>query len=304
VNGTVGSGIAMLDNILVTNGGWTKAFTGTNQAAYQMPDAPGYFLYVNDNAPGAGGAREMEIRGYETMASISSGTNPFPLFTQVSAANGVWRKSDTLDTTSREYRASVDGSYVTLLIKFGTSGASFDVYRFGKVAGFDPTDTFNVLCATRAAANSGSGGNAHHYGGVGHLASNISAPIRAAFARSPDGAILSPTAIVQRRVGNGTLGQAPSSAFQYPGRQGFLFAVPILAGDLGGTSTSITTNSSVRGMLPFEFEPIIGDTIMQLADGDVMTSTSYGAGSSFFFRDGGSSGRCLIQTAGVWKSGF
>jgi hypothetical protein len=239
------------------------------------------------------------------MASISSGTNPFPLFTQVSAANGVWRKSDTLDTTSREYRASVDSSYVTLLIKFGTSGTAFDVYRFGKIAGFDPTDTFNVLCATRATANSGSGGNAHNYGGVSHLGSNIAHAVRAAFARSPDGAILSPTATNQRRVGNSVLGQIASSVFQYPGRQGFLFAVPILAGDLGGTSTVVTTNSSVRGMLPFEFEPIIGDTIMQLADGDVMTSTSYDAGSSFFFRDGGgSSGRCLIQTAGVWKSGF
>ena len=302
VNGTVGSGIAMMDNILVTNGGWTKAYSATNEAAYQMLDAPFFYLYVNDNAPGAGGAQEMQVRGYESMTSISSGTNPFPLTTQVSVANGTWRKSNTADTTDRNYYAVVDGAYVTILCNFG-AGATFDVYRFGKIEGYDSTDTFNVLCATRGIAASSSSGRAHNYGIQSDATSNISTAPRAAFARTPDGLFLSPTATVRLQAGNSVLGYSGNDAQRYPGKQGFLVGHFMVAGDLGGVTDTITQDSSTRGALPFEFEPIIGFTISSLATLDTMTSTPYDAASGFLFWDGGSSGRVILQTAGTWKAG-
>ncbi len=74
---SAGALIAILDYCLVTACGWTKAYTGTNKAAYKQPAGTnGFYLRVDDtNGDGVGGAR---IRGYEIMTDVDTGTGLFP----------------------------------------------------------------------------------------------------------------------------------------------------------------------------------------------------------------------------------
>ena len=88
LDNTVGSLINLLDKCLVsgygsqTAAGWSKPFTGTNLAAFQQGvdgDRPQNLLRVDDTY----GAYVL-VNGYETMSSISAGTNVFPSADQVS----------------------------------------------------------------------------------------------------------------------------------------------------------------------------------------------------------------------------
>src|SRR6478609_9197278 len=82
-----GALITVLDAVLVngygskTAAGWTKAFSGTNLAAYlQGSGSNGRYLRVDnstsDNFP--------RLRGFKAMSAISTGTDGFPLDAQVS----------------------------------------------------------------------------------------------------------------------------------------------------------------------------------------------------------------------------
>jgi hypothetical protein len=97
-----GSFVAILDACLVNGygaksaAGWTKAFTGTNKAAYRMsttPPSTGFYLRVDDS-----NVSQSRVLGYESMTDVDTGTDAFPTDTQVSggmyalktAANPAW----------------------------------------------------------------------------------------------------------------------------------------------------------------------------------------------------------------------
>lgn len=66
--------------------GWTKQYTGTNKAVYKSSDpaATGMLLRVDHNTQAA----RAELRGYETMSDVDTGTNRFPSSAQNGA--GLW----------------------------------------------------------------------------------------------------------------------------------------------------------------------------------------------------------------------
>jgi hypothetical protein len=89
ISTAAGTWISVLDACLVTGygakepAGWTKLFSGTNQAVYQQGaggltgipprDALRFCLRVDDTIGDVAA-----IRGYEDMASLDTGTRPFP----------------------------------------------------------------------------------------------------------------------------------------------------------------------------------------------------------------------------------
>lgn len=79
MSGTVGSLIAVLDHALVTVGGWSKVYTGTNKAAYRAPvgGSARHYLRVDDT-----NALFARLVGYEDMTDVDTGTGPFPTNTQ------------------------------------------------------------------------------------------------------------------------------------------------------------------------------------------------------------------------------
>lgn len=84
-NSTPGSLIAILDAILVNGygskiaAGWSKAFSGTNLAAYRAPNGLRHYFRVDDTASTTYGAL---LVGYETMSDVNTGTGQFPTSAQ------------------------------------------------------------------------------------------------------------------------------------------------------------------------------------------------------------------------------
>src|SRR5690348_12633571 len=107
LTGQAGSLIAVLDACLVngygtqTAAGWTKAFSGTNKADYRMAGGNQFYLDVDDSAAQTAAGKEANVRGYEAMTALATGTNAFPTTTQFAAPGQVIRKSATADATSR-----------------------------------------------------------------------------------------------------------------------------------------------------------------------------------------------------------
>lgn len=162
LTGQAGTLITLLDACLVNGygskaaAGWSKAFTGTNTAAYRMATSgnTGFYLNVNDAAPGAAGAREARLRGYETMSAIDTGTGPFPTVSQ--AATGVFvRKSTTADATARAWTLIADDATFYLFTETGdvVSPVACCSAMFGDFESYTPGDLYNCALIARPYEN-------------------------------------------------------------------------------------------------------------------------------------------------------
>lgn len=165
LSGTVGSLIAVLDACLVNGygskaaAGWTKAFSGTNTAAYRMSavDGTGFYLNVDDSGPGGGGAREARMTGFETMSAIATGTGQFPLFSQLGIGIGatVMRKSVTADSTARKWYVLADDTYFVILPETGdfTNPIMTMPFSFGDIFSYRTNDLYRCFMIGRNAEN-------------------------------------------------------------------------------------------------------------------------------------------------------
>ncbi|MCD9097030.1 hypothetical protein [Luteimonas fraxinea] len=93
LHGAAGRLIALLDWALVSKGGWEKAFTGTNLAAYRSATGNRMFYRVDDTQ-----ATYSRVRGQRGMTGISAGlTGQFPSNAQAGNINlfGVRKAFDT-----------------------------------------------------------------------------------------------------------------------------------------------------------------------------------------------------------------
>lgn len=149
LTGQVGSLITLLDACLVNGygskaaAGWSKPYTGTNSADYQQGGS-GFYLEVNDNGPGTGGAREARIRGYEVMTAFNTGTGLFPTSAQLSAGD-VIRKSATADGTARAWKLFADDRTFYLFILSGDAAGIYISTMFGDIFSYLAGD--NYKCA-------------------------------------------------------------------------------------------------------------------------------------------------------------
>lgn len=159
LSGTVGSLIALLDACLVTGygaqtpAGWTKPYVGTNLAAFRQGGANQFYARINDAGPGAGGAKEARILGYETMSDVDTGTGPFPTAAQM--ANGLFvRKSTTADATARAWKVFADDRTVYGFVQTGDSAGVYLAFMFGDVYSVVTADAYRTLLISRATEDS------------------------------------------------------------------------------------------------------------------------------------------------------
>jgi hypothetical protein len=156
---TAGSWTANPTVNYVTATGWTLAFTGTNEAAYRQGAGNGFFINVNDNGPGAGGAKEVRVRGYEAMGSVESGgtglSGSFPTAAQVT--NGyTWRKSTTADGTARNWIVWADDrTFMVFLVSGDTANHHWTGYYGDIKSNGGGADGFRTLLSGRTAENTG-----------------------------------------------------------------------------------------------------------------------------------------------------
>jgi hypothetical protein len=161
LTGQVGSLVALLDAVLVngygsqTAAGWTKAYSATNKASYRMATSgnTGFYLDVDDAAPGGGGAREARWRGYEAMTAVATGTNAFPTSAQLSAAI-ICRKSNTADSTARAWYIVADGSCIYLFTDSGDNVGYSNQIFFGDFFSYKSSDLYNCASIGRTTENS------------------------------------------------------------------------------------------------------------------------------------------------------
>jgi hypothetical protein len=151
LNGTVGALITVLDAILINGygakpaAGWTKPFSGTNAAAYRINGSfTNYYFRVDDNAPGAAGAREARVTMYETMSDVNTGTN--------ASTNRYVRKSGTLDATARTWKAVADEVTLIFFCSFDNS-ADYNGTYIGQFYSYMPNDQHGVTIIARTSEN-------------------------------------------------------------------------------------------------------------------------------------------------------
>lgn len=114
-------------------GGWSKAFSGTNLAAYKSTDvmSPGCYLRVDDT-----GTTADRVVGYESMTDVNTGTGPFPTSAMFSGG-GYWHKSSAANATAAKYSLAADSRAFLTAIEPNT--ASNATYRTAHFRGFgDP----------------------------------------------------------------------------------------------------------------------------------------------------------------------
>lgn len=92
--------------------GWTKAFSGTNKAAYKSGDAGASqcLLRVDDS-----GTTVARVTGFETMSDVDTGTNVFPTSTQQSGGL-FWGKSDAASATTKQWHLVGDTRFFMLFM--------------------------------------------------------------------------------------------------------------------------------------------------------------------------------------------
>lgn len=157
--GGVSSLIDLLDKCLVTGygsqtaAGWSKPYTGTNKAAFRNSVAAGgtgMYLRVEDAGAGTGGAREALCRAYLTMTDVDTGTVETPTVAQL-AASIVWRKSNTVDSTAREWILVADELTFYLCVSTGTTGTDngAGTYAAGDFQSFVASDPHRFFIAGR-----------------------------------------------------------------------------------------------------------------------------------------------------------
>jgi len=154
ITGQNGSLITALDAALVAGEGWSKAYGDANNGAYVQAAGNGFYLRVEDDGPGAGGAKEARIVGYESMSDIDTGTNPFPSVAQF--ANGLFaRKSVSADATNRAYKIFADDRTCYVFISTGDTAGEYTAFAFGDFYSLQAADGYRTFIVGRITENSG-----------------------------------------------------------------------------------------------------------------------------------------------------
>lgn len=166
LTGGVSALINVLDKCLVagygskTAAGWTKPYTGTNKAAFRNSTAAGgtgMYVRVLDDGSATGGARNALCRAYATMSNVDTGTIQTPTSAQL-AASIVWRKSDTTDSTARDWILVADELTFYLCVDTGTvaSNGGCGTYAAGDFQSFVAGDAYRFFVAGRETAHAAS----------------------------------------------------------------------------------------------------------------------------------------------------
>ena len=163
-NPSAGSLIGVLDACLVdgytgkTGAGWTKAFSGTNLAAYRQGAGSMCYLRVDDGT----GSFKVKMRGYESMTGIDTGVNAFPTTAQL--ANGVYAAIGIATTAANKPWIVVAdnkrfylwvGVSLTTAVAISTSTTWQALFFFGDIISFRPGDTYCCQIMGSDSANNG-----------------------------------------------------------------------------------------------------------------------------------------------------
>jgi hypothetical protein len=140
-----------------TAAGWAKAFSGTNKAAYRPPVGGNrFYLRVQDDGGGTGGAKEALIRSFETMSDVDTGTNGMPTSSQstLTSSSLVVRKSALADAvTGRPWIVAADDRTVYMWIANGDAATMYSGWGWGDFYSAKANDGYRTFLIGRSTEN-------------------------------------------------------------------------------------------------------------------------------------------------------
>lgn len=175
--------------------GWTKPFSGTNEAMFGRPNplATDHLLYVNDPV-----GEDMRIFGVESATAINAWIDKFP--TELQMAGGYYWTKGNADTRAKNWMLLGD-DFGMYFISEGTGYSNSANWRavfvpqyFGDINTYKAGDIHHCLITGQRAAGSSSGPQpglthaSHQWGGA---PADVGANGHAALARSHNGLIKS-----------------------------------------------------------------------------------------------------------------
>lgn len=292
--------------------GWTKPFTGTNLAAFRNSATlgTGFYLDVNDAAPGTGGAREARVRGYEAMTAVGTGTNPFPTLAQQSATTYAVRKSLTLDATARDWLIVCDETVFYMVIDTGdmTNPTIASMWMFGDFVSYKANDPYRCMIVARpfefttAVASFYSYESFCHSLGPGTALSAVSPAHYIARSHTGAGGSVPVNKLIDAALAdqatNNTytfIGYYTTSRLPYPNAvDGGLYMSPV----------RLTTGAAVRGHMkgvwaPLHHQPLSHWDVLQGAGG--LAGKSFVSVRPSVAGSSSQSGNVLIETSDTWS---
>ena len=138
-----GSVIALLDACLVNGygaksaAGWTKPFSGTNAACYKQGSGNNMYLQV-DNTVGTNAG----VRGYETMAGVSTGTGAFPQVASTPVLG--WWVHSAVNATATDWIIVATSAAFYIWMNYGQTASVFtnsQLYFFGDIVSYRDWET-------------------------------------------------------------------------------------------------------------------------------------------------------------------
>lgn len=145
LSGQVGALIGVLDACLVNGygskaaAGWTKAYSGTNLAAYRQPAGTNqFYLRVDDT-----NATDARLRGYEAMSDVNTGTGLFP--TDVQVSGGLYHnKSNASSSAARPWTLITNGKIVYFVTSYDGTNLS-QLSAFGDITSYKSGDAYHTM---------------------------------------------------------------------------------------------------------------------------------------------------------------
>lgn len=307
LDGQVGSLVNLLDKCLVagygskTAAGWTKPYTsGSHSAVFTQGAGSGFSLDVNDNGPGAGTYKEARVRGYETMSAVATGTGPFPTVAQF--ANGMfWRKSASLDATTRRWAMYADARTFYLFVEPGDNANTWNGMMFGDMKSYVSSDAYNCMVIGRGTENSVSQSNPVETFDTQNLAAQYAAAVTGhyiarGYAQTGGSLAVNKMGDVYFRSAAGAM----FSASAYPMAGNVTYPVPA-SGSLMASRVTITETGTRRGYMRGLWQCAHAGT--NFAEFDVIEGSGDLAARTFEVVKGfGGASVFLLETSDTWET--
>lgn len=297
---TNGSGITWLDWILVTKGGWTKIYSGSNKAVYQMPGGNGRVIRAVHDSSVSGTTGKMTVRGAASASGVDTLSQPFPLVATVGDTNCTWPI-----VASAAYEGIVTEAFVSIMMARASNTWTLWMF-FGDAVPVAAGDTNNTVIRFM--------NNTANTGGLGcqnsppsNVTLNSVTPIFSAYA-TYDGATLATILNTYNPGGQNFLGYC----LNYPNPEPISNRVPfneISLGDLYTNSTGTwdsTHGAARRLVIPNMWQGLTNGFPSGWSQLDTFQDTAYNASASFTTFSGQSdmtaatSGMVYLETTNTW----
>lgn len=303
--GTIGTLITVLDACLVDGygsksaAGWTKAFSGTNKAAYKQGSGGGglqFYLRVDDSLL----AVQAKAVGYETMSDVDTGTGPFPTSGQL-AAGTYFPKSVSDDAVVRPWMVIATNRAFYLYVHHDeldiTASSAYKLMAFfGDITSYKSGDQYNCLIL----GNYASGVATNNFGtATGALNTQLPGHYLARAYTQIGGSVHVGKIIDYYRNGQSVIiggAGGPTYATPYPDPMtGGMLLAPIYV------TEGVSGYATVRGVMPGLWAPLHN---LPGNHYDTFSGSGVFSGKTFTLLDAtnGGNGRCrvAIETSNTW----